>query len=66
MLSAGFGSEIPNDNFQALAADNTDSGISLGTEEGQGLLEPPLNGVDLLILDNLSTLVTTGSAGRKS
>jgi putative DNA primase/helicase len=61
MLSAGLGSEIPNDNFQVLAADNTDSGISLGTEEGQGLLDPLLNGVDLLILDNLSTLVTTGS-----
>jgi putative DNA primase/helicase len=54
MLSAGFGSEIPNDHFQVLAADNTESGISLGTEAGQDLLQ-------LLILDNLSTLVTTGS-----
>src|SRR6516165_4825115 len=61
MLSAGLGSEIPNDNFQVLAADNTDSGISLGTEEGQGLLDPLLKDVDLLVLDNLSTLVTTGS-----
>jgi putative DNA primase/helicase len=61
MLSVGCGSEIPNDNFQVLAADNTDSGISLGTDEGQGMLQPLLNGVDLLILDNLSTLVTTGS-----
>jgi putative DNA primase/helicase len=61
MLSAGFGSEIPNDGLQILAADNTDSGISLGIDEGQGLLEPLLNGIDLLILDNLSTLCTTGS-----
>jgi putative DNA primase/helicase len=61
MLSVGFGSEIPNHGFQVLAADHTDSGISLGNEEGQGLLDPLLNSVDLLILDNLSTLVTTGS-----
>jgi putative DNA primase/helicase len=61
ILSVGLGSEIPNDFFQVLAADHTDSGISLGTEEGQGLLDPLLKGVDLLILDNLSTLVTTGS-----
>jgi putative DNA primase/helicase len=60
-LSVACGSEIPNHGFQVLAADNTDSGISLGTEEGQGLLDPLLKDVDLLILDNLSTLVTTGS-----
>ena len=61
MLSVGCGSKIPNDNFQVLAADHTESGISLGTDEGQDLLQPLLNGVDLLVLDNLSTLVTTGS-----
>jgi putative DNA primase/helicase len=60
-LSIGCGSEIPNDGFQVLAADHTDSGISLGTEEGQELLEPLLSSVDLLILDNLSTLCTTGN-----
>jgi putative DNA primase/helicase len=59
-LSVGLGSEIPNDGFQVLAADHTESGISLGTEEGQGLLDPLLTGVDLLILDNLSTLVANG------
>src|SRR5262249_48118881 len=61
MFSVGLSSEIPNDGFQILAADHTENGISLGTEEGQGLLDPLLNGVDLLILDNLSTLCTTGS-----
>jgi RecA-family ATPase len=61
MLSVGFGSEIPNDGFQVLAADHTESGISLGAEEGQNLLDPLLGRVDLLILDNLSTLCTTGS-----
>jgi putative DNA primase/helicase len=60
-LSVGCGSEITNDGFQILAADHTENGIKLGTEEGQGLLDPLLNRVDLLILDNLSTLVTNGS-----
>jgi putative DNA primase/helicase len=60
-LSVGLGSKIPNDNFQVLAADNTDSGITLGTGEGQALLDPLLKDVDLLVLDNLSTLVTTRS-----
>jgi hypothetical protein len=59
-VSVGLASEIPNDGFKVLAADHTDSGISLGTEEGQGLPDPLLKDVDLLILDNLPTLVTTG------
>jgi hypothetical protein len=54
-------SEIPNDDFRIFAADHTECGVSLGTEVGQGMLEPLPNGVDLLILDNLSTLVTNGS-----
>jgi putative DNA primase/helicase len=61
MLSVGFGAEIPNDGFRILPADHTENGISLGTDEGQDLLDPLLKDVDLLILDNLSTLVTTGS-----
>ena len=46
-----------------LAADNSEAGINLGSIEGQQALEPHLDGVDLLILDNLSTLMTTGSEG---
>ena len=61
VLSVGLGAEIPNDGFQVLAADHIESGIGLGTEEGQGMLDPLLKDVDLLILGNLSTLVTTGS-----
>jgi hypothetical protein len=38
-------------------------GINLGSIEGQQALEPHLDGVDLLILDNLSTPMTTGSEG---
>jgi putative DNA primase/helicase len=61
LISAGFGVEIPNDGFRILAADHTEDGISLGSEDGQNAIEPLLCDVDLLILDNLSTLCTTGS-----
>jgi putative DNA primase/helicase len=61
LISAGFGTEIPNDSFRILAADNTEDGISLGSVDGQNAIEPLLGGIDLLILDNLSTLCTTGS-----
>ena len=61
LISAGFGAEIPNDGFRILAADHTEDGISLGSEDGQNAIESLLGDVDLLILDNLSTLCTTGS-----
>ena len=57
----GFSDGIPNDGFRILAADQIESGINLGRDEGQRSLEPLLHDVDLLILDNLSTLCTTGS-----
>jgi putative DNA primase/helicase len=60
-ISIGLDAAIPNDGFRILAADQTDDGISLGTEDGQKAIEPLLDGIDLLILDNLSTLCTTGS-----
>jgi putative DNA primase/helicase len=60
-ISVGFGAEIPNDGFRILAADHTENGISLGSEDGQNAIEPLLGDIDLLILDNLSTLCTTGS-----
>ena len=60
-ISMGFSDGIPNDGFRILAADQIESGINLGSEEGQRSLEPLLHDVDLLILDNLSTLCTTGS-----
>jgi putative DNA primase/helicase len=46
-----------------LAADHTERGINLSSSEGQQELERHLDGVDLLILDNLSTLLATGSEG---
>jgi hypothetical protein len=60
-ISMGFSDGIPNDGFRILAADQIDSGINLGSDEGQRSLEPLLHDVALLILDNLSTLCTTGS-----
>jgi putative DNA primase/helicase len=62
-ILAGLGVEVPNDRLRILAADNSEAGINLGSPEGQQALEPHLDGVGLLILDNLSTLMTTGSEG---
>ena len=60
-ISVGLGSDIRNDAFRVLAADQVERGINLGTEEAQQALEPLLHNLDLLILDNLSTLCTSRS-----
>jgi putative DNA primase/helicase len=60
-ISVSMGIEIPNDGFRILVADNVELGINLGVEDGQYALEPLLNHLDLLILDNLSTLCTSRS-----
>ena len=57
-ISAGFGRDIPNDGLRILTADNVEGGINLGTDEGQRAIEPLLESIDLVILDNLSTLIT--------
>jgi putative DNA primase/helicase len=62
-ILAGLETEIPNDGFRVLAADHSEHGINLGSAEGQHELERHLDGVDLLILDNLSTLMANGSEG---
>jgi putative DNA primase/helicase len=54
--------EIPPGGFQVLAADRTETGINLASTEGQLALERHLNGIDLLILDNLSTLLAKARA----
>jgi putative DNA primase/helicase len=61
--ATGLDAVIPNDGFRILAADNTENGLSIGSEEGQRAIDPLLSGVDLVILDNLSTLCTNGSEG---
>jgi putative DNA primase/helicase len=60
-ISIGLRAFIPNDGFRVLAADNIENGLSIGSEEGQRAIDPLLNGVDLVIFDNLSTLCTNGS-----
>jgi putative DNA primase/helicase len=62
-ILAGLGTRIPNDGFRVLAADHSELGINLGSPEGQRELERHLDGADLLILDNLSTLMANGSEG---
>jgi putative DNA primase/helicase len=57
-ISFGLVGEIPNAGFRILAADQTEGGINLSSEEGQKSLEPLLDDIDLLIMDNLSTLCT--------
>jgi hypothetical protein len=63
LIVTGLGSKIPNDGFRVLAADHTERGINLSSAEGQQELERHLDGIDLLILDNLSTLLANGSEG---
>jgi hypothetical protein len=63
LILAGLNAKIPNDGFRVLAADYTERGINLSTGEGQQQLEQHLEGVDFLILDNLSTLLANGSEG---
>jgi putative DNA primase/helicase len=60
-ISSGFDADIPNDAFRILAADQIEGGINLSSREGQQSLDPLLKDIDLLILDNLSTLATTTS-----
>jgi putative DNA primase/helicase len=62
-ILAGLGTKIPNDGFRVLAADHSEIGINFGSPEGQRELERHLDGVNLLILDNLSTLMANGSEG---
>jgi putative DNA primase/helicase len=60
-ISTGLGAVISNNGFRILAADNTENGLSIGSEEGQRAIDQLLSGVDLVIFDNLSTLCTNGS-----
>src|ERR1700730_4542801 len=62
-ISVGLESDIPNDGFRVLAADQIEAGINLSVEEGQQALDPLLEGLDLLILDNRSTLCPSRNEG---
>jgi putative DNA primase/helicase len=58
-LKAGIGVIIGNDHFRILAADHSDI-PNLATDAGQRALDPLLDGIDFLIIDNLSTLCWSG------
>src|SRR5215203_3097683 len=60
-ISIGLGAENQNGGFQILVADQTESGINLVSPAVQKEIDPLLKNIDLLVLDNLSTLCTTGS-----
>src|SRR5262245_17572714 len=45
-ISFGFGREIPNDGFRILAADHTEAGINLASQEGLEGIEQALDGAD--------------------
>ena len=62
LIATGLGRDSAQNTFQMLAADNMETGINLASTENQIALEQILDGVDLLVLDNLSTL-TGGSEG---
>jgi putative DNA primase/helicase len=55
------GKNISADGFRILAADHTEAGIDLASATGQAAIESLLDGVDLLVVDNLSTLCASGS-----
>lgn len=59
-IVAGSATEAASENFQILAADYFEEGLpNLATNEGQSAMEPFLEGVGLVVLDNLSTLAST-------
>lgn len=61
LVIAGSNATLDPANFTLLAADHQEFGLpDLSSTDGQSQIEPFLNGVDLLILDNLSTLVRAG------
>jgi putative DNA primase/helicase len=59
-LKAGLGVDVRNDHFRLLAADHTEI-PNLASGPGQQMLDPLLDGVELMIIDNISTLCWSGS-----
>jgi putative DNA primase/helicase len=55
-----------NDHFHILSADNTEAGLCVSSEEGQAQLDPIIDGKDLVILDNLSSLSKTSESSGDS
>ena len=59
-ITSGSAATAPVGNFRLLAADYHEDGIpNLASSTGQEAIEPHLDGADLLVIDNLSTLAGT-------
>jgi putative DNA primase/helicase len=56
LVSDSLGVPIANDKFSVLAADRTQDGLAIDTEEGQKQIEKMLVGKSLVVFDNLATL----------
>ena len=52
--------EPPPDYFQLVNPDMQERGFNLATEDGRKRLEPLLDGIGLVIVDNISTLASAG------
>ena len=63
LILAGLGTAFRMTDFVCLPPTTLNGASNLSSGEGQQELERHLDGVDLLILDNLSTLLATGSEG---
>jgi putative DNA primase/helicase len=60
-IVTGSDEEAEHDAFQILAADHLESGIpNLATPAGQALIDGMLEGVALLVIDNISSLASAG------
>jgi putative DNA primase/helicase len=60
-IVAGSVEEPPPENFMILAADYFPDGLpNLATPAGQAAIEPSLDGVSFLVIDNISTLASAG------
>jgi putative DNA primase/helicase len=60
-IDAGSSAMVPPGAFRILAADHVEDGIpNLATKQGQAAIEPLLDDVSLLIIDNVSTLASWG------
>ncbi|WP_161628421.1 AAA family ATPase [Desulfocurvibacter africanus] len=61
-IAAGFGDQEPSSNLKLCCADAQDAPIrSIATPEGQEAITALLDGVEVLVVDNLATLATGAS-----
>jgi putative DNA primase/helicase len=60
-IVTGASEQAPSDSFMMLPADLFENGLpNLATPAGQAAVEPLLDGIDLVLMDNQSTLASVG------